>query len=111
LAYGTDHLAESGITATSITLVGGGSSHPAWQQAIADATGMQVQVRGGREHAGRGAALQAAAIVRREPLSELVARWRPEILATIAPRSGSREAFRLDARRALIEQRQGRSQA
>ena len=109
LAYGTDHLAESGIPATSIALVGGGSTHPAWQQAIADATGLPVHVRGGREHAGRGAALQAAAIVRQESLSELVARWRPEILATIEPRPGSREAFRLDERRELIEQRQGQS--
>jgi xylulokinase len=106
LAYGTDHLARSGITANSIALVGGGSTHPAWQQAIADATGLPVQVRGGREHAGRGAALQAAAIVRQESLSELVARWRPEVLATIDPRPGSRSAFRLDERRDLIAMRQ-----
>jgi xylulokinase len=108
LAYGTDHLAELGIPATSITLVGGGSTHPAWQQAIADATGLRVQVRGGREHAGRGAALQAAAIVRNEPVSELVARWRPEVLATIDPRPGGRSAFRLDERRDLIATRQRR---
>lgn len=106
LAYGTDHLAESGIAADSITLVGGGSTHPAWQQAIADATGLPVRVRGGREHAGRGAALQAAAIVRNEPLSELVARWRPDVLATIVPRPGSRAAFHLDERRDLIALRQ-----
>jgi len=50
--------------------------------------------------------LQAAAIVRQEPLSELVARWRPEVLATITPRPGSRSAFRLDERRGLIAMRQ-----
>lgn len=106
LAYGTDHLAAFGITANLVSLVGGGSTHPAWQQAIADATGLPVQVRGGREHAGRGAALQAAAIVRQESLADLVARWRPPVLATIDPRAGSREAFRLDERRALIAARQ-----
>ena len=108
LAYGTDHLAEFGIRAGVISLVGGGSTHPAWQQAIADATGLPVQVRGGREHAGRGAAIQAAAIVRNEPVSELVARWQPPVLATIEPRSGSRDAFRLDERRALMSARQRR---
>jgi hypothetical protein len=69
---------------------------------------LPVQVRGGREHAGRGAALQAAAIARKEPLTELVTRWRPPVLATITPRPGSRDAFRLDERRALIAARQRR---
>jgi sugar (pentulose or hexulose) kinase len=73
----------------------------AWQQAIADATGLPVEVRGGREHAARGAAMQIAAILRNEPVSRLAAAWRPPLLATIAPRSGMRERFRLDERLAL----------
>ena len=104
LAYGVEVLSRLGITAPEITLVGGGSQHPAWRQAIADATGMPVIVRGGGEHAARGAAMQAMAIVRGEPLVTVVDRWRPEIVARIEPRPEYREAFRLDERRRIIEE-------
>jgi hypothetical protein len=63
-----------------------------------------VIVRGGGEHAARGAALQAMAIARQEPLDTVVARWRPEIVARIEPRPEFREAFRLDERRRVIEE-------
>jgi xylulokinase len=101
LAYGIRCLRDAGIPGETIALVGGGSRHVAWQQAIADATGLPVEVRGGREHAARGAAMQIAAILRNEPVSRLAAAWRPPLLATIAPRSGMRERFRLDERLAL----------
>ncbi len=103
LAYGVEVLSRLGITAPEITLVGGGSQHPGWRQAIADATGLPVIVRGGGEHAARGAAMQAMAIVRGEPLTTVVERWRPEIVARIEPRPEHREAFRLDERRRIIE--------
>jgi xylulokinase len=103
LAYGVEVLSRLGITAPEITLVGGGSQHPGWRQAIADATGLPVIVRGGGEHAARGAAMQAMAIVRGEPLTTVVERWRPEIVARIEPRPEHREAFRLDERRQIIE--------
>ena len=45
---------------------------PAWRQAIADATGLPVTVRGGGEHAARGAAMQALAIARGEPIDAVV---------------------------------------
>jgi xylulokinase len=102
LAYCVEALGQQGISAPSITLVGGGSQHPAWRQAIADATGLPIIVRGGGEHAARGAAMQALAIARGEPLDAGVARWRPEIMATIAPRPEHREAFRLAERRQRI---------
>jgi xylulokinase len=104
LAYAVDVLARLGIAAPEITLVGGGSQHPAWRQAIADATGLPVIVRAGGEHAARGAAMQAMAIARQEPLDVVVARWRPEVVARIEPRLEMREAFRLDERRHLIEE-------
>jgi xylulokinase len=101
LAYCVEALGRQGISAPSITLVGGGSQHLAWRQAIADATGRPVIVRGG-EHAARGAALQALAIARGEPLDQVVARCRPEIVATVAPRPEHRDAFRLAERRQRI---------
>jgi xylulokinase len=104
LAYAVEVLSRLGITAPEITLVGGGSQHPAWRQAIADATGLPVVVRGGGEHAARGAAVQAMAIARQEPLDAVVARRRPEIVARIEPRPEFREAFRLDERRRMIEE-------
>ena len=73
LAYAVEVLSRLGITASEVTLVGGGSQHPAWRQAIADATGLPVVVRGGGEHAARGAAIQAIAIARQEPLDAVVA--------------------------------------
>lgn len=103
LAYAVDHLRSFGIHGETIDLVGGGARHIAWQQAIADATGLPVTVRGGAEHAARGAAIQIAAILRREPIAELAARWRPPVIATIAPRAGMRERFRLEERQKLAE--------
>ena len=102
LAYCIDALARLGITTPSVTLVGGGSRHPAWQQAIADATGLPVIVRGGGEHAARGAAMQALAIARGEPLDDVLGRFRPGVVARIAPRPEYREAFRLEERREII---------
>jgi sugar (pentulose or hexulose) kinase len=103
LAYAVEVLSGLGITAPEITLVGGGSQHPAWRQAIADATGLPVIVRGGGEHAARGAAMQAMAIVDSKPLTTVVEQWRPEIVARIEPRAEHRLAFRLDERRRIIE--------
>jgi xylulokinase len=104
LAYAVAVLANLGITAPEVTLVGGGSRHPAWQQAIADATGLPVVVRGGGEHAARGAALQAIAIARGEAIDSVVQRFRPEIVARIEPRRKHREAFRLDERQRIIDE-------
>ncbi|MGH2560377.1 MAG: xylulokinase [Thermomicrobiales bacterium] len=105
LAYCLDALADQGVAGQVVTMVGGGAAHKAWRQAIADATGLPVVVRGGGEHAARGAAVQAAAIVRRESVAAVARSWRPEIVAEASPRAGMRDAFRLDDRRAMIRQR------
>jgi len=102
LAYCTAALDRLGIRAESVTLVGGGSHHRAWRQAIADATGMTVIVREAGEAAARGAALQALAIASGTPIDEVIGRSRPAVLAEVAPRAAMREAFRLDERQALI---------
>jgi xylulokinase len=103
LAYCQEALARVGVRKEIVTLVGGGSRHPTWQQTIADATGLPVQVRGGGEHVARGAAVQIAAIVRNKPIAQLAEAWRPEVIASASPRSGMHDAFRLSERRDLIE--------
>ncbi len=102
LAYCQDALAVLGVRKDRVTLVGGGSAHSTWQQAIADATGLPVTVRAGGEHAARGAALQAAAIARGESVRSVAERWRPDVLTEIAARPEMRAAFRLEERRAMI---------
>jgi xylulokinase len=85
LAYSVNALARVGLTGTAITLVGGGSAHVTWRQAIADAIGLPVRLRAGSEHAARGAAIQAAAIARNEPIAEVAARWRPDVIDEVHP--------------------------
>lgn len=104
LAYCQEALERQGISKPGVTLVGGGARHATWQHAIADATGLRVQVRAGNEHVAAGAAVQIAAIVRNEPVAELAALWRPDVLATIEPEPANRPHFRLDERRAAIDQ-------
>jgi xylulokinase len=103
IAYCVEALARQEVSAPRITLVGGGARHATWQQAIADATGLPVTVRAGAEHVARGAAIQAAAIVRGETVASLAERWRPPVVAEAAPRPGLRDAFQLGRRRELIE--------
>jgi xylulokinase len=104
LAYCVDALARLGITAPSITIVGGGAIHPTWQQAVADATGCPIQVRSGVEHAARGAAVQSAAVAQGVPVSGIAEAWRPGVVAEVPAREGLREAFQMEARRALIQE-------
>ena len=102
LAYCLEALIRLGVTAPEITLVGGGSQHPAWQQAIADATGLPITVREGSEHAARGAALQALAVARSESIDDVIRRLRPAPVARVEPRREHRAAFRLEERREII---------
>ena len=103
LAYCVESLDRVSVTAPKIVLVGGGSRHQSWQQAIADATGQPVTVRGGNEHVARGAAIQIAAILRGETVAALSERWRPGIVAEVVPVPDARTAFQMDRRRSLID--------
>jgi xylulokinase len=104
IAYCVEALRRLGVFAPVVTLVGGGSAHPTWQQAIADATGLPVAVRAGGEHCARGAATQIAAIIRGETVADLAGRWRPEVVAEVKPREDLRDAFSLSRREQLIEE-------
>ena len=103
LAYCHEALQRQQIDPPSVTLVGGGANHLCWQHAIADATGLDVQVRGGGEHVARGAAIQIAAILRSELVAELAARWRPGVVTEVAAEHSKTREFRLGERRAMIE--------
>jgi xylulokinase len=103
LAYCAAALGRQGVQRQAVTLVGGGSRHQAWQQAIADATGLPVAVKGGGEHVARGAAVQIAAILRGEAISNLATTWRPGTVAEVAPRTAYRDAFRIAERQDLID--------
>ncbi len=103
LAYCLAALRRLDIDAPEIVLVGGGSAHPTWQQAIADATQLPVTVLGGKEHVALGAAVQAAAVVTGEPVTEISDRWRPAKVATALPRVEFADRFRMDERQALID--------
>jgi xylulokinase len=109
LAYCVDALAGYGITAPRITLVGGGAMHPVWQQAVADATGLPVEVRAGVEHAARGAGVQAASLVRGESILSVAKQWRPAVVTEVPSRQGMRDAFALETRRHMIQEMMGRS--
>ncbi len=100
LAFGIDRLRAQGIEGNQITLVGGGSQHVAWQQTIADATELTVVIRGGREHAARGAALQIGAIMRGIPVAEMAAARRPPISTT--PRSARGSPWHSASLRSLM---------
>jgi xylulokinase len=103
LAYCVDALRRLNVDAPLVTLVGGGSAHPTWQQAIADAIGLPVVVRAGGEHCARGAATQIAAILRGETVGDLAKQWRPEVTREVEPSPGRRDAFALERREHLIE--------
>jgi xylulokinase len=104
LAYCLEALDRVGIRKQIVTLVGGGSRHPAWQHAIADATGLSVQVRAGVEHVAGGAAVQIAAILANESVTAQSETWKPEVVDCVHPDPAQREMFRLEERRAVIEE-------
>ena len=109
LAYCLAALRRLDIVAPEIVLVGGGSAHPTWQQAIADACQLPVTVLGGHEHVALGAAVQAAAMATGEPVVEIADRWRPRTAAIAHPRSEFADRFRLAERQELIEVERARS--
>ncbi|MCO5221866.1 MAG: xylulokinase [Thermomicrobiales bacterium] len=108
LAYCIDALRRLTIEAPGIVLVGGGSAHATWQQAIADAVQLPVTVLGGKEHVAFGAAIQAAAVAMGASVVELSGRWRPPVVTTAQPRPEFAQRFRLDERQALIDAERAR---
>ncbi|MEM6671941.1 MAG: xylulokinase [Planctomycetota bacterium] len=71
LAAGLDRMRSSGIAPTEVRLVGGAARNPVWQSLLATLFGVPVRVVAETETAAVGAALQAAAAVRRASADEL----------------------------------------
>ncbi|QTV80128.1 FGGY-family carbohydrate kinase [Microbacterium sp. NIBRBAC000506063] len=88
LVRGERLLQERGIRITGRTiLIGGGARSEAYRQLIADFTGRTAHTVDAPEATARGAAIQAAAVVRDESVTAVTERWRPAITSTIEPRS------------------------
>jgi xylulokinase len=66
LKFGIDALLALELPASEIVLTGGGANSSAWQQIVADITGLPVKLLGQNEGAGFGAALQALWTLQRQ---------------------------------------------
>ena len=79
LAYGLDALRRTGVSPTTITLVGGGAASIGWAQLCADVFGLPVQRPAVTEAAALGAALQARWVVDgvAAPATAAAAVWQP----------------------------------
>lgn len=86
LFRGERALADLGIPATGRTIaIGGGARSHAYRQVIADVTGRAVHTVDAPEGTARGAAIQAAAVVRGETVAAVTAAWRPETTSVTEP--------------------------
>jgi xylulokinase len=80
LALGVRALVDAGVPApASLVLVGGGARHPTWLKAIASATGLPVTAPEGDDHAARGMAAQARAVVEGARVRDIAEAWRPAV--------------------------------
>lgn len=84
-----------------LTVIGGGSRGETWLQVIADLAGRPVVVPAAEELVARGAAVQAVASARDEPLETVSRRWGIELDRRIERREPDHE--RLDVLRAVIQ--------
>lgn len=77
----------SGVPARRIVAVGGGTRSAAWMQALADATGLPVDVSAIPETAALGAAFLARVTAGLEQDTSAATRW-SRVAGTVEPRSG-----------------------
>ena len=88
LVRGERLLSSHGIATTGRTIaVGGGARAEAYRQILADFTGRPVLTVNAPEGTARGAAIQAAAVVRNESVAELTREWAPSVTSTTAPKA------------------------
>ena len=79
LAVGLDALVTAGVPRPqTILLVGGGAAHATWQKAIASAMKLPVLCPTGADHAARGMAVQARAVLEGVRIADVAERWRPD---------------------------------
>ncbi|WP_300266109.1 xylulokinase [Microbacterium sp.] len=86
LLRGERALATQGIAVTGRTIaVGGGARSDAYRQIIADLTGRPVHTVDAPEGTARGAAIQAAAVVRGESVAAVAEAWAPTVTSVTEP--------------------------
>lgn len=86
LVRGERNLAKHGVEVTGRTIaIGGGARSVAYRQIIADLTGRPVYTVDAPEGTARGAAIQAAAVVRGETVAAVTEAWAPEITSVTEP--------------------------
>lgn len=81
------HIELSGLDATRIVAVGGGTQSPAWMQALADATGLAVDVSAEPYGAAHGAAYHSRVTAGLEPDTSQARRW-GRVSHRVEPRAG-----------------------
>ena len=75
------------IPINRLVVTGGGSNSPAYLQFLADVMQMPVHLSDIKDAAATGIAIQAAALVKNQPVRELVNQWAPELTLGVKPRS------------------------
>lgn len=69
-----------------LVLIGGGARGTAWRSVVGALSGRALEVPAEAELVALGAAVQAAAVLLREPLVDVAARWRTRRGETVPPR-------------------------
>lgn len=88
LVRGQRALARAGAPVDGeVAVVGGGARSAAYRQVLADLVGRPVLRRDAPEATARGAAVQAAAVLAREPIEHVAHRWRPGVIDVTDPRA------------------------
>jgi xylulokinase len=93
LLGGLDALQAAGASAGGrVVLTGGGAISPAYRQLLADLLGAPVWTSPLSETSASGAAVQAAAVLRKRPIEELAMAWAPPLQCVAEPRTGQAAA-------------------
>jgi xylulokinase len=95
--------AVGGLDATApLMLVGGGARGRTWREVVGRFTGRAIQVPDAAELVAVGAAVQATAVLREEPIEAIAARWGSSAGSRLEPVEIDRE--RLDRVRAALDE-------
>ena len=87
LVRGHEAIRGCGVQADgAVVVAGGGARSPAYRQVLADLLGVPVERRDAPEAVARGAAIQAAAVLRGETVTKVRDAWTPRIIDVLEPR-------------------------
>lgn len=77
---------EFNIPIKKLIVTGGGANSPAYLQLLSDVMEMPVYVANVKDAAATGIAIQAAALIKNQPVRDLVKEWAPESILFTEPR-------------------------